>query len=243
MFSHSQIHMDLTIFIILLNISMRSEYTQWTIDRILQTDVIDDDNLFLMDVSEFMHPELYDLVLEEVAQFKDWSAPEIKGRLNYHLGPQQHSKHIQIARDNVWKNLEVCDAIAQKFNLSYDVELNEPLMWTDDNTNCISDVHVDSPSYYYTYQHCLATDDEFAHTGTKFWRVKCDYNKAIDEGYDPTFGDDSSLVELGHQMPYVPNQAYILPRGSRAWHSCPDLTLEADHMKRTMVYMIATRQT
>ena len=43
-------------------------------------------------------------------------------------------------------------------------------------------------------------------------------------------------------MPYVPNRAYILPRGSRAWHSCPDLTIEADHMKRTMVYMIATLQ-
>ena len=243
MFTHSQIHMDLTIFISLLNISMRTEYTQWTIDKILNTDIIDDSDLYFMDIVDFMHPELYNSVIQEVSVFDNWGAPEIQGRRNYHLGPGQHPTHIQIARDDVWKNLEVCDAIAEKFNLSYDVHLHEPMMWTDDNTNCINDIHVDSPAYYYTYQHCLATDEEFAHTGTKFWRVKCDYNKAIDEGYDPTFGDDSSVVELRHQMPYVPNRAYILPRGSRAWHSCPDLTVEADHMKRTMVYMIATLKT
>ena len=115
-------------------------------------------------------------------------------------------------------------------------------MWQDDNTNSISDVHVDSPAYYYTYQHCLATDDEFAHTGTKFWEVDCLYDEAIDEGLDPTFGEESKVVNLGHQMPYVPNRAYILPRSSRGWHSCPDLTLEADHMIRTMVYTIVTKK-
>ena len=222
---------------------MRTEYTQWTIDKILNTDIIDDDDLFVMDIIDFMHPELYNLVLEDISVFENWNAPEIQGRRNYHLGPEQHPTHLQIARDNVWKNLDVCDAIAEKFNLSNDVQLHEPMMWTDDNTNTICDVHIDHTSYYYTYQHCIATDEEFAHTGTKFWRVECDYKQAIDEGYDPTFGEDSNLVELGHQMPYVPNRAYILPRGGRSWHSCPDLTVEADHMKRTMVYMIATRRT
>ena len=104
-----------------------------------------------------MHPELYNSVIQEVSVFDNWSAPEIQGRRNYHLGPEQHPTHIQIARDDVWKNLEVCDAIAEKFNLSHDIQLHEPMMWTDDNTNCINDIHVDSPAYYYTYQHCLAT--------------------------------------------------------------------------------------
>ena len=234
--------MDLTIFIILLNICMRSNFTQWTIDKILNTDVIDTQWLYLMDIEEFMHPELYSNVLEEISTFQGWGDSEIDGRKPYHLGPEQHPQYLQIARDDVWKNLEVCDAIAEKLNLSHNVNLNEPLMWQDNNINSINDVHVDSPNYYYTYQHCLATDDEFAHTGTKFWEVKCDYNKAIDEGYDPTFGEDSTEVKLGHQMPYVPNRAYILPRGSRSWHSCPDLTIEADHMLRTMVYMIATQK-
>tara|TARA_R110001592_G_C13131220_1_gene746577 strand:- start:940 stop:1608 length:669 start_codon:yes stop_codon:yes gene_type:complete len=221
---------------------MTKEYTNWTIDKIMNTELIDNDKMFVMSVAEFMHPELYANVMEELNSFTLWRAPEITGRKNYHIGPDQtHPKWIEIARESTWKNKLVNDAIQTKFNLNEDIILGEPLMWQDDNTNSINDVHVDSPAYYYTYQHCLATDSEFAHTGTKFWEVECEYDDAIDEGLDPTFGEDSKLVNMGLQMPYVPNQAYILPRGSRGWHSCPDLTLEADHMERTMVYMIITK--
>lgn len=222
---------------------MALEYTEWTINKIHNTDLIDTEKLWMQDIEDFMHPELYENVMNELETFNGWSPSEIDGRKPYHLGPENHPTYLQIARDSVWKNSLVTDAIGEKFGLSKDVEQNEPLLWTDNNTNGINDVHIDSPSYYYTFQHCLAKDNEFAHTGTKFWEVECDYDEAIDEGLDPTFGEDSKLVNLGHQMPYVPNRAYILPRGSRAWHSCPDLTCEADHMVRTMVYMIATLRT
>ena len=220
---------------------MSTEYTKWTIAKIQNADVIDTEHLLLMDIDTFMHPELYAHVMEELSIFNNWGPPEIDGRLNYHIGPGSHPEYLDLAKTSVWKNKYVADAIAEKLNLSLDVELNEPLMWRDNNTNRINDVHVDSPLYHYTYQHCLATDSEFAHTGTKFWKVECNYNEEIDNGYDPTFGTDSNLVELGHQMPYIPNRAYILPRGSRSWHSCPDLTVEPNHMERTMVYMIASR--
>ena len=42
---------------------MRSNFTQWTIDKILNTDVIDTQWLYLMDVEEFMHQELFSNVL------------------------------------------------------------------------------------------------------------------------------------------------------------------------------------
>jgi hypothetical protein len=236
--------MDLTIFIFFINICMSTDYTNWTVNKIMSTPLIDTDKLCVLDIDEFMHPELYANIMEEVANLNDWSTPEIQGRVNYHIGPDKtHSKWIQIARDTTWKNELVNDAIRNKFEFDHEINIGEPLMWQDDNTNQISDVHVDSPAYYYTYQHCLATDDEFAHTGTKFWEVDCLYDEAIDEGLDPTFGEDNQAVKLGHQMPYVPNRAYILPRSSRGWHSCPDLTIEADHMIRTMVYTIVTKQT
>ncbi|MDA8956902.1 hypothetical protein N9H30_00870 [bacterium] len=236
--------MDLTIFIFFINICMSTDYTNYTVNKIMSSDLIDTEKLCVMDVEDFMHPELYKQVMEELATFNRWGTPEIQGRVNYFLGPDvQHPTALQIARDSVWKNTLVNDAIQTRFNFDADINIGEPLMWRDNNTNQISDVHVDSPAYYYTYQHCLATDDEFAHTGTKFWEVDCSYDEAIDEGLDPTFGEDSKVVNLGHQMPYVPNRAYILPRSSRGWHSCPDLTVEADHMVRTMVYTIVTKQT
>lgn len=236
--------MDLTIFIFFINISMTTDYTNYTIEKIMSSTLIDTSKLWVMDIEDFMHPELYKQVIEQIANFNKWGPQEIKGRVNYFLGPDvQHPGALQIARDSVWKNTLVNDAILSRFGLEHDISIGEPLMWKDDNTNQISDVHVDSPSYYYTYQHCLATDNEFAHTGTKFWEVDCSYDEAIDEGLDPTFGEDNQAVKLGHQMPYVPNRAYILPRTSRGWHSCPDLTIEADHMVRTMVYTIVTKQT
>ena len=157
---------------------MSKEYTYYTVDKIMNTPLIDTDKMFVMNVTEFMHPELYANVMEEVQALTDWRAPEITGRKNYHIGPdQQHPHWIQIARDTTWKNELVNDAIQSRFDLHEDIILGEPLMWQDDNTNGISDVHVDSPAYYYTYQHCLATDNEFAHTGTRFWEVDCEYNQ------------------------------------------------------------------
>lgn len=236
--------MDLTIFIFFINICMSTDYTNYTVEKIMSSTLIDTSKLWVMDIEDFMHPELYKQVIEQITDFNHWGPQEIQGRCNYFLGPdKQHPEALQIAIDSVWKNTLVNDAILSKFGLEHDISIGEPLMWKDDNTNQISDVHVDSPSYYYTYQHCLATDSEFAHTGTKFWEVDCAYDEAIDEGLDPTFGEDNQAVKLGHQMPYVPNRAYILPRTSRGWHSCPDLTIEADHMVRTMVYTIVTKQT
>ena len=223
---------------------MGKDYTEYTIDQIMESTLIDTPKLSVMDIENFMHPELYNAVMKELETFNGWHQSEIQGRKPYHMGHDDNMPEVfQIARDSVWRNELVNDAIKTRFDFNSDINIGDPLMWQDNNTNSISDVHVDSPAYYYTYQHCLATDDEFAHTGTKFWEVDCAYDEAIDEGLDPTFGEDSKVVNLGHQMPYVPNRAYILPRSSRGWHSCPDLTIEADHMVRTMVYTIVTRKT
>lgn len=223
---------------------MGKDYTEYTVEKIMTSTLIDTPKLSVMDVEDFMHPELYNNVMKELETFNSWHQSEIPGRKPYHMGHDDNMPEVfQVARDSVWRNKLVNDAIKTRFDFNSDINIGDPLMWQDNNTNSISDVHVDSPAYYYTYQHCLATDDEFAHTGTKFWEVDCAYDEAIDEGLDPTFGEDSKVVNLGHQMPYVPNRAYILPRSSRGWHSCPDLTVEADHMVRTMVYTIVTRQT
>lgn len=222
---------------------MSTEYTNYTIDKVMSANLIDTQKLSVMDVENFMHPDLYSKVMTELKTFNNWHQSEIQGRKPFHLGGNEGVPEVfLVARDSVWNNTLVNDAIRSRFGFEHDVDIGDPLMWQDNNTNSISDVHVDSPAYYYTYQHCLATDDEFAHTGTKFWEVDCLYDEAIDEGLDPTFGEESKVVNLGHQMPYVPNRAYILPRSSRGWHSCPDLTLEADHMIRTMVYTIVTKK-
>lgn len=223
---------------------MVTEYTTWTVNKILDNPIIDTNKVWAMDLEDFVHPELYERLLSELYSTNfEWLDPEITGRRNYYIGHDKtHSEALTLARDCVYNNKDVTDAIANRFDLSKDVAVNTPLIWQDNNTNTINDIHVDHPSYYYTFQHCLAIDNEFAHTGTKFWEVECNYNDEIDKGMDPTFGIDSTEVKLAHQMPYVPNRAYILPRGSRSWHSCPDLTLEKNYMRRTMAYMVVTQQ-
>lgn len=217
---------------------MSTEYTNWTVDRIFDTAPIETDKLHVMDVENFMHPELFKEVQNCIPN--QWQNEELPGRHGYHIGPDDPSDALRIATESVYRNQKVLDAISDVMNMSSNVNINQPFMWMDTNKNSVHDVHVDHPSYYYTMQHSLAFDEEFAHTGTMFWEVDCAYDQAIDEGLDPTFGEDSTLVKMGHQMPFVPNRTYILPRSSKGWHSCPDLTKEPDHMQRVMVYMIAT---
>ena len=188
-----------------------------------------------------MHPEVYERVQLCMPQ-NDWHNEELPGRHGYHIGPDEQQEALQIANKDVYRNQEVLDAIGNVMNMSSNVNINQPFMWMDTNKNSVHDVHVDHPSYYYTVQHTLADNSDFAHTGTMFWEVDCEYEDAIDEGLDPTFGEDSTLVKMGHQMLYVPNRTYILPRSSKGWHSCPDLTIEPDTMQRVMVYLIATIQ-
>lgn len=217
---------------------MSTEYTNWTVDRIFDTAPIETDKLHVMDVENFMHPELFKEVQNCIPN--QWQNEELPGRHGYHIGPDDPCDALRIATESVYRNQKVLDAISDVMNMSSNVNINQPFMWMDTNKNSVHDVHVDHPSYYYTMQHSLAFDEEFAHTGTMFWEVDCAYDQAIDEGLDPTFGEDSTLVKMGHQMPFVPNRTYILPRSSKGWHSCPDLTKEPDHMQRVMVYMIAT---
>lgn len=217
---------------------MSTEYTKWTVNKILNTTPIETDKLHVLDVEDFMHPELYERVQQSIPG--QWQNEDLPGRHGYHVGPDDPNEALRIATEYVYRHQEVLDAIGNVMNMSNQVNVNQPFMWMDTNKNSVHDVHVDHPSYYYTIQHSLAFDDEFAHTGTMFWEVDCAYDQAIDEGLDPTFGEDSTLVKMGHQMPFVPNRTYILPRSSKGWHSCPDLTKEPDHMQRVMVYMIAT---
>ena len=220
---------------------MTTEYTKWTVDRILSTTPVESNKLHVLDVENFMHPELYEKV-QQCIPWNNWHNEELPGRHGYHIGPDEQQEALQIATYDVYRNQEVLEAIGNVMNMSSNVNINQPFMWMDTNKNSVHDVHVDHPSYYYTVQHSLADNSDFAHTGTMFWEVDCEYEDAIDEGLDPTFGEDSTLVKMGHQMLYVPNRTYILPRSSKGWHSCPDLTIEPDTMQRVMVYLIATTQ-
>ena len=46
----------------LINICMSTEYTQWTVDRIINTPPVNSEKLHVMDIENFMHPELYQKV-------------------------------------------------------------------------------------------------------------------------------------------------------------------------------------
>ena len=78
---------------------MSTDYTNYTVNKIMSSDLIDTEKLCVMDVEDFMHPELYKQVMEELATFNRWGTPEIQGRVNYFLGPDvQHPTALQIAR-------------------------------------------------------------------------------------------------------------------------------------------------
>ena len=63
---------------------MSTEYTKWTVDRILDTAPIETDKLHVMDVENFMHPDLYAQV-QNCIPWNQWQNEELPDNPSWHI--------------------------------------------------------------------------------------------------------------------------------------------------------------
>ena len=74
---------------------MSTEYTKWTVNKILNTTPIETDKLHVLDVEDFMHPELYERVQQCIPG--QWQNEDLPGRHGYHVGPDDPNEALRIA--------------------------------------------------------------------------------------------------------------------------------------------------